>query len=195
MLAARKMLPANGFNEKVRRNLFGEVDHEQLKKDFETNMRDDLEKAKLKWNFDFKKEIPVKGKYEWVRVEDPFLKSTTQEGEEDPHLEATTQEIMEDPHQEITTQEVLEDPLQEAKRGEVMEDPLQETTTQEVLEDPLLENTTQESVEGSQQEVTTQDGDTRSYLVGCKRKQAAITDYYQVKRRCSPLPSPSQCDQ
>ncbi|XP_069617803.1 cyclin-dependent kinase inhibitor 1-like isoform X1 [Ranitomeya imitator] len=182
MLAARKMLQANGFNEKVRRNLFGEVDHEQLKKDFETNMRDDLEKAKLKWNFDFKKQIPVKGKYEWVRVEDPFLKSTTQE-------------IMEDPHQEITTQEVLEDPLQEAKTGEVQEDPLQETTTQEVLKDPLLENTTQESLEWSQQEVTTQGGDTTSYLVGCKRKQAAITDYYQVKRRCSPLPSPSQCDQ
>ncbi|XP_073523313.1 uncharacterized protein [Phyllobates terribilis] len=208
MLAARIMLQANGLNEKVRRNLFGEVDHEQLKKDFDTNMSDDLEKAQLKWNFDFKKEIPLEGKYEWVRVEEPLLKTTTQDGEEDPHKETSTQEMMQDPPQETTTQEVLENTLQETTTEEVLEDPPKETTTQEVLEDPpqetttqevledtLLENTTQERVEGSQQEVMTQDGDTTSYLVRCKRKQAPITDYYQVKRRCSPLPSPSPCSQ
>ncbi|KAM4047744.1 uncharacterized protein ACNLHF_010833 isoform 1-T2 [Anomaloglossus baeobatrachus] len=193
MFAAIKLLQANGGIEKVRRNLFGEVDHEELKKDLERNMSDDLEKAELKWNFDFKKGIPLEGQYEWVRVKDPLLETSTQEGEEDPQQETTTQERVEDPQQETTTQERVEDPQKE-------------TTTQERVEDPQQETKTQERVEDPQQEVAALDGDTTFCLTSvkkhesrgsncCKRKTTRITDHYKVKRRCSPLPSPSQGSQ
>ncbi|XP_044139480.1 cyclin-dependent kinase inhibitor 1 [Bufo gargarizans] len=126
MFSARAILQANGGGEKVCRQLFGEVDHEQLKRDFETVISNGLEEARRTWNFDFVAETPLEGDYVWERVE------------------------------------------------------------------------------GQQQETTTEDGDTTPSLVSvqelesrgsnsCKRKQMLITDFYQVKRRCSPLPSPCHC--
>ncbi|XP_069801635.1 cyclin-dependent kinase inhibitor 1 [Dendropsophus ebraccatus] len=111
----------NGGERKVRRSLFGEVDHEQLKKDYEAAMSSTLEEAKRTWNFDFVNETPLKGDYVWERVEDPYQETTGENGDSPPSL--------------VTVQE----------------------------------------------------------LNCSKRKQSLITDYYQVKRRCSPLPSPSQC--
>ena len=60
---------------KVRRKLFGNVDHDEsddfLKKQIETLYLNDEEK----WNFDFKTETPLKGRYNWQIVdpgENPF---------------------------------------------------------------------------------------------------------------------------
>ncbi|KAM3932915.1 cyclin-dependent kinase inhibitor 1 [Leptodactylus fuscus] len=126
MLSARAILRANGSGEKVCRNLFGETDHEQLKKDFKTHMTNTLEEAKRTWNFDFVTETPLEGNYMWERVEDAHHETTREDGDTMSSL--------------VSIQE--------------------------------LESSGSNS---------------------CKRKQMLITDYYQVKRRCSPLPSPCQC--
>ncbi|XP_066456114.1 cyclin-dependent kinase inhibitor 1 [Eleutherodactylus coqui] len=126
MHSASAIFQTNGGSEKVCRNLFGEVDHEQLKRDFEANMNEMLEEAKCTWNFDFVNETPLEGDYVWERVEDSHKETTTEDGDISASLET-------------------------------------------VLE---LESRGSNS---------------------CKRKQKLITDYYQVKRRYSPLPSPSQC--
>ncbi|XP_075710002.1 cyclin-dependent kinase inhibitor 1 [Rhinoderma darwinii] len=126
MFSARAILQANGGGEKVCRNLFGEVDHELLKSEFETIMTNTSEEAKCKWNFDFVAETPLQGDYVWERVKDLNQETTTDDDD-------TTSSL-------VSVQEL-------ESRGSNC----------------------------------------------CKRKQALITDYYQVKRRCSPLPSPSRC--
>lgn len=125
MFSAKAILQANGGSEKVCRNLFGEVDHEQLKEDFTMLMSDTLEEAKRTWNFDFLNETPLEGDYEWERVKGPHQETTPVDGDRISSL------------------------------------------------------------------VSVQEPESRGS--NCKRKQALITDYYQVKRRCSPLPSPSRC--
>ncbi|XP_056414204.1 cyclin-dependent kinase inhibitor 1-like [Hyla sarda] len=126
MFSARAILQANGGSEKVCRNLFGEVDHEQLKKYYETEMSNALKEAERTWNFDFVRESPLEGDYLWEKVEDSHQETAVEDGDTRPSL--------------LSVQEL---------------------------------------------------GSTESNC--CKRKQSLITDYYQVKRRCSPLPSPSRC--
>ncbi|XP_030076363.1 cyclin-dependent kinase inhibitor 1 [Microcaecilia unicolor] len=55
-------------SEKVCRNLFGPVDHEQLKHDCQELLQSFHEEAKQKWNFDFVNEMPLEGAYKWERV-------------------------------------------------------------------------------------------------------------------------------
>ncbi|XP_063306680.1 cyclin-dependent kinase inhibitor 1 [Pelobates fuscus] len=69
MLTAKAiLLQAMGSNHKVCRNLFGPVDHEQLKNDYENNMKSEVEKATQKWNFDFANNSPLPGDYKWERT-------------------------------------------------------------------------------------------------------------------------------
>ncbi|XP_064425187.1 cyclin-dependent kinase inhibitor 1 [Latimeria chalumnae] len=53
----------------VCRNLFGPVDHNQLKKESQEMLLSFAEAAKHKWNFDFIKETPLNGDLQWERVE------------------------------------------------------------------------------------------------------------------------------
>ena len=52
----------------VRRNLFGTVDHEQIRDDLNREMSRILEEKKRKWNFDFENCQPLPGRYKWERV-------------------------------------------------------------------------------------------------------------------------------
>lgn len=52
----------------VRRNLFGTVDHEQIRDDLNREMNSILEEKKRKWNFDFENCQPLPGRYKWERV-------------------------------------------------------------------------------------------------------------------------------
>ncbi|XP_009999698.1 PREDICTED: cyclin-dependent kinase inhibitor 1 [Chaetura pelagica] len=55
-------------SSKVCRNLFGPVDHQQLQDDLEDLLRQELEEAQQRWNFDFQKETPLEGPFVWERV-------------------------------------------------------------------------------------------------------------------------------
>ncbi|XP_061205487.1 cyclin-dependent kinase inhibitor 1 isoform X2 [Neopsephotus bourkii] len=55
-------------NSKVCRNLFGPVDHQQLQQDLESLLKQNLEEAQQRWNFDFETETPLEGCFEWERV-------------------------------------------------------------------------------------------------------------------------------
>lgn len=52
----------------VNRNLFGTVDHEQIRDDLNREMSRILEEKKRKWNFDFENFQPLPGRYKWERV-------------------------------------------------------------------------------------------------------------------------------
>ncbi|XP_078424262.1 cyclin-dependent kinase inhibitor 1B-like isoform X2 [Cetorhinus maximus] len=53
---------------RVRRNLFGPVDHEQLQQDFQHLLRANVEAAGQKWNYDFGREVPSEGTLEWEEL-------------------------------------------------------------------------------------------------------------------------------
>ncbi|KAM4701584.1 cyclin-dependent kinase inhibitor 1 [Discoglossus pictus] len=63
------ILEVSSTAEKPCRNLFGPVDHEQLKIDFESMMKNLNDEAAQKWNFDFVNERPLDGNYKWERVD------------------------------------------------------------------------------------------------------------------------------
>ncbi|KAK1790517.1 hypothetical protein P4O66_014401 [Electrophorus voltai] len=52
----------------VRRNLFGPVDHLQLRQDYQRLMGKSMEEAKQRWNFDFQRDRPVPGSVEWEEL-------------------------------------------------------------------------------------------------------------------------------
>lgn len=55
-------------SSKACRNLFGPVDHQQLQQDFEDKMRQQLEEAQQRWNFNFETETPLEGQFKWERI-------------------------------------------------------------------------------------------------------------------------------
>ncbi|XP_021232625.1 cyclin-dependent kinase inhibitor 1 [Numida meleagris] len=55
-------------SSKACRSLFGPVDHEQLQNDFKELLRQQLEEAQRRWNFDFETETPLEGRFKWERV-------------------------------------------------------------------------------------------------------------------------------
>nr|XP_033774839.1 cyclin-dependent kinase inhibitor 1 [Geotrypetes seraphini]XP_033774840.1 cyclin-dependent kinase inhibitor 1 [Geotrypetes seraphini] len=68
MGSSRNNILRSTVSEKVCRNLFGAVDHEQLKRDCQELLKSFHEEAKQKWNFDFVNEVPLEGTYKWERV-------------------------------------------------------------------------------------------------------------------------------
>ena len=50
------------------RSLFGPVDHDEVKKTLAREMDDLDNRQKAQWNFDFKNEVPLAGKFHWERV-------------------------------------------------------------------------------------------------------------------------------
>ncbi|CAN9508269.1 unnamed protein product [Ophioblennius macclurei] len=54
----------------VRRNLFGPVDHQQLRQDFQRLLCMSVEVANKRWNFDFRSDVPGKGSnVEWEELQ------------------------------------------------------------------------------------------------------------------------------
>ncbi|XP_062317039.1 cyclin dependent kinase inhibitor 1Bb [Osmerus eperlanus] len=52
------------------RNLFGPVDHEELRENLKGHLQEIEEASSAKWNFDFAKHMPlVNGKFEWELVD------------------------------------------------------------------------------------------------------------------------------
>ncbi|NXV49691.1 CDN1A inhibitor, partial [Uria aalge] len=49
----------------AQRNLFGAIDHEQLRQDFQHMLRNSMERAQQKWNFDFLRDTPAEGLLQW----------------------------------------------------------------------------------------------------------------------------------
>ncbi|XP_061523876.1 cyclin-dependent kinase inhibitor 1-like [Phycodurus eques] len=57
----------------VRRNLFGPVNHQQLRKDFQRLLCMNIEEANKRWNYDFRRDAPGTGtnvQWEEVRCQD-----------------------------------------------------------------------------------------------------------------------------
>ncbi|XP_074977174.1 uncharacterized protein LOC125624087 isoform X4 [Caretta caretta] len=54
---------------RVRRNLFGPVDHEQLQQDFQHMLHSSMEGAQQKWNFDFLRDMPAEGLLQWEELQ------------------------------------------------------------------------------------------------------------------------------
>ncbi|XP_010143036.1 PREDICTED: cyclin-dependent kinase inhibitor 1-like, partial [Buceros rhinoceros silvestris] len=63
-----KMEQRPGKTSHVRRNLFGPVDHEQLQQDFQYVLRNSIEGAQQKWNFDFLRDTPAEGLLQWEEL-------------------------------------------------------------------------------------------------------------------------------
>ncbi|NP_001087933.1 cyclin-dependent kinase inhibitor 1 [Xenopus laevis] len=125
---------ASGNKEKSCRMLFGPVDHEQLRADFDEFMQKSNEEAKAKWNFGFATETPLEGQYDWVKVENNTLNGSSQESQKENQC------------QDVATERCNISPSSKAFQN------------------------CESSDSG-------------------KRKQKLITDFYPVKRRCSPVPS------
>ncbi|XP_075617078.1 cyclin-dependent kinase inhibitor 1 isoform X1 [Balearica regulorum gibbericeps] len=64
-----KMERRPGKTTHARRNLFGPVDHEQLQRDFQHMLRNGIEGAQQKWNFDFLRDTPAEGLLQWEELE------------------------------------------------------------------------------------------------------------------------------
>ncbi|NXA39559.1 CDN1A inhibitor, partial [Eudromia elegans] len=52
-------------SSKVCRSLFGPVDHQQLQSDVQALLRQQLEAARRRWNFDFEAGTPLEGRFAW----------------------------------------------------------------------------------------------------------------------------------
>lgn len=53
---------------KAKRNLFGRVDHDQIRNDLHRELTLIGEEKKQKWNFDFENCEPLEGRFKWQRV-------------------------------------------------------------------------------------------------------------------------------
>ncbi|CAI9578326.1 unnamed protein product [Staurois parvus] len=88
MDSARDFLSqSTGCTEKVRRNLFGPVDHELLRADFEAVLKSTAEQARQRWNFDFVTETPLEGNYKWEKVDCAHFLHPTEANESDSSKE------------------------------------------------------------------------------------------------------------
>ncbi|XP_062859877.1 cyclin-dependent kinase inhibitor 1C [Trichomycterus rosablanca] len=68
-LADRGSLPVHGREARMRtrvcRNLFGPVDHDELRQEIESKLREISERDEKRWNFNFSSGTPLDGDYEW----------------------------------------------------------------------------------------------------------------------------------
>ena len=55
---------------KVRRCLFGPPDHERIRRGLDKALEENNTEMQSKWNFDFQKDSPLEGKFQWEVVED-----------------------------------------------------------------------------------------------------------------------------
>ncbi|XP_075998711.1 cyclin-dependent kinase inhibitor 1C-like [Genypterus blacodes] len=64
-LVARRTFPLHKRTTACR-NLFGPVDHDDLKREMKTKLREISERDQQRWNFNFEANTPLDGNYEWV---------------------------------------------------------------------------------------------------------------------------------
>ncbi|MEQ2224913.1 hypothetical protein ILYODFUR_012208 [Ilyodon furcidens] len=69
MASHKPMLSSLGGNRRVRRNLFGPVDREQLRIEYQAILRDDLDEVSKRWGFDFKSDKPLESSdFNWEGI-------------------------------------------------------------------------------------------------------------------------------
>lgn len=82
--------------ESVCRNLFGPVDHEQLRRDLKLRLGEMMDQDRRCWNFDFQTETPLSGRFQWKEIPAALYHDSTPlregcasktEGEEDRLIE------------------------------------------------------------------------------------------------------------
>ncbi|XP_019742115.1 cyclin dependent kinase inhibitor 1Ca [Hippocampus comes] len=56
------------MNGSVRRSLFGRVDHEQLHREMKLKFLEISQEDFRRWNFNFKTETPLPGRFEWEKI-------------------------------------------------------------------------------------------------------------------------------
>ncbi|XP_054476690.1 cyclin-dependent kinase inhibitor 1C [Anoplopoma fimbria] len=66
-LVARRTFPLHRRTA-VCRNLFGPVDHDDLNREMKDKMREISDRDQQRWNFNFEKNTPLVGDYEWEEV-------------------------------------------------------------------------------------------------------------------------------
>ncbi|XP_005811130.1 cyclin-dependent kinase inhibitor 1B-like [Xiphophorus maculatus] len=57
-----------GCRESVCRNLFGPVDHDQLRQDFQLKLKEMMSQDSQRWNFNFQSEMPQLGRFQWEKI-------------------------------------------------------------------------------------------------------------------------------
>uniref|UniRef100_A0A3Q2V7Y2 Cyclin-dependent kinase inhibitor domain-containing protein n=1 Tax=Haplochromis burtoni TaxID=8153 RepID=A0A3Q2V7Y2_HAPBU len=57
--------------ESVCRNLFGPVDHSQLRRDLKLKLKEIIEQDRRRWNFNFECETPLPGRFQWEEAARP----------------------------------------------------------------------------------------------------------------------------
>uniref|UniRef100_A0A4W4GMD9 Cyclin-dependent kinase inhibitor 1C n=2 Tax=Electrophorus TaxID=8004 RepID=A0A4W4GMD9_ELEEL len=65
--AARRTFPLLA-RTKVCRNLFGPVDHDELNCEMKKQLQEISERDQSRWNFNFEKNLPLPGSYEWEEI-------------------------------------------------------------------------------------------------------------------------------
>lgn len=63
-LVARRTFPLHARTG-VCRNLFGPVDHDELNREMKSKLREISERDQRRWNFNFERDEPLLGEYEW----------------------------------------------------------------------------------------------------------------------------------
>ncbi|XP_053313502.1 cyclin-dependent kinase inhibitor 1-like [Spea bombifrons] len=162
-LAKAILLQASGSSHKVCRNIFGSVDHDQLKADFEKHMKSAAEEAKQRWNFDFANEAPLEGKYKWEKME-YILNENNNQTTCAMDSKKGDEYILNENNNQTTCA------MDSKKEDECPEKSLKTCNSLSLHE--LCKNL-----------------DSSESICG-KRKQKLITDFYPVKRRRSPSPPP-----
>ncbi|KAF7662437.1 hypothetical protein LDENG_00236250 [Lucifuga dentata] len=66
-LVARRTFPLHRRTS-VCRNLFGPVDHDDLKQEMKDKLREISERDQQRWNFNFDANTPLDGNYEWEEI-------------------------------------------------------------------------------------------------------------------------------
>ncbi|XP_043953666.1 cyclin-dependent kinase inhibitor 1Ca [Gambusia affinis] len=54
--------------ESVCRNLFGPVDHDQLRQDLQLKLKEMMSQDSQRWNFNFQSETPQLGRFQWEEI-------------------------------------------------------------------------------------------------------------------------------
>ncbi|XP_041645322.1 cyclin-dependent kinase inhibitor 1Ca [Cheilinus undulatus] len=62
------MNPTFRSRESVCRNLFGPVDHEQLRRDLKQRLKEITEQDSRRWNFNFQTDTPMCGRFQWEEI-------------------------------------------------------------------------------------------------------------------------------
>ena len=99
-------------SRRVARCLFGPVDHDEQRKFIRKQLEEIESQDRSRWNFDFKKQCPLPGKYVWQKVEDQEVP----EAYRMPHLDRATP-VRHPPHTVTSTVTSQEDSEQTEKEN------------------------------------------------------------------------------